>query len=31
MRNTCNYDKFMVLYNPMLGYYPYIKNMDITF
>ncbi|APC82114.1 hypothetical protein [Clostridium botulinum] len=26
MRNTCNYDKFMVLYNPMLGYYPYIKK-----
>ncbi|NFF77813.1 hypothetical protein FCV38_12660 [Clostridium sporogenes] len=26
MRNTCNYDKFMVLYNPMLGYYSYIKK-----
>ncbi|NFA60610.1 hypothetical protein K8O96_09430 [Clostridium sporogenes] len=26
MRDTCNYDKFMVLYNPMLKYYPYIKK-----
>ncbi|MCW6076746.1 hypothetical protein [Clostridium sporogenes] len=26
MRNTCNYDKFMVLYNPMLEYYSYIKK-----
>ncbi|WP_251861622.1 hypothetical protein [Clostridium sp. Marseille-Q2269] len=26
MRDTCNYDKFMVLYNPMLRYYSYIKK-----
>ncbi|EJO5346158.1 hypothetical protein NRP93_000192 [Clostridium botulinum] len=28
LRNTCNYDRFMVLYNPMLRYYSYIKKYE---
>ncbi|GAA0744009.1 hypothetical protein [Clostridium oceanicum] len=26
MKDTCNYDKYMVVYHPMISYYPYIEK-----